>query len=149
MLIGEIVVRDLDLLLRTAEGKVVPRDLGGNRYSHVLQVFLFGGKVAARGLDRAAHVTEEVQFPRSVKTRGIALGIDALTAESRLLLLGMCVAGCDRCMGRIVELGTGERSPGRADPIDGHGEIQVRVERPRDQLIQHRIVELLPPQTVR
>src|SRR5882757_4280248 len=89
LLIGEIIVRDLNLLLGAAQRKIVPRNLGSNRYSHVLQVLLFGGKVAARRLDRAAQVTEEVQFPRSVEPRGVTLGVVALITESRLLFLGM------------------------------------------------------------
>ncbi|MNN15029.1 hypothetical protein D3C81_1281240 [compost metagenome] len=97
------------------------------------------------GFQRPLHAAEQVDFPDHVQAEVVALGVDAVLGDPRHLALadiggGAAGDGGEAVVGHVVA----DRPRGAQAGV-GHAQLAVLLQRLLHQLLQHRVVELLPP----
>lgn len=164
---GDEFERDLFRHLRRAQLKVGLRDFRFERNQHVVPRLDRAGALRVRRLDLAAHLAEQIDLPRRVESeliqvdrllerpdqllclsRGGRTGIaDPLALEDPRQPKLLAVVGCGCIQARQTLRASRLHLNARLDdPQVRHLEIEIARRGLTDQLVEFRVVKLMPPE---
>ncbi|MDT4849723.1 hypothetical protein FQZ97_838510 [compost metagenome] len=146
LLVLQVVAGDAFAQLGAAQVAVGVHQLGDQADLQLLQVGF--GRVGLRfaGLDLALDTTEQVQFPGHVQAQVVAFGIHALLGDARLLALADLGAGAGGDHRQLVVADVVADGAGGLEAGEGDAQLAVFLQGLLHQLVQGRVVELLPPE---
>ncbi|MNP09796.1 hypothetical protein D3C76_1019160 [compost metagenome] len=141
----EVGQGDLLAQLCTAQLAIGIDQFGDQADLQLLQVGLRGVLLGIAGFQLALDAAEQVQFPGHVQAQVIAFAVDPVLGLARDLALAQVGAGTagHGWQGVVADIVTDR--PGGFQAGEGHAQFTVAVQRLADQLVEYRVVELLPP----
>ncbi len=145
MLGVQVLPRHGQALLGAPQLEIIARHLGSDADLRVLIVRPFGAQVSARGLDRTAHVTEEIELPCGVKPEAVALRIDSGGAKSRLLLIEVRIPTIELHVRCVVEFSLHEYRARCPDAVVRGTQVQIGRECTAHEIVEFGVSKLLPP----
>ncbi|MNN13016.1 hypothetical protein D3C81_1260320 [compost metagenome] len=141
----EVGQGDLLAQLRTAQLAIGIDQFGDQADLQLLQVGLGHVLLGLAGFQLALDAAEQVQLPGHVQAQVVAFAVDPIVGLSRNLPLAQVAADTagHRRQGIVADVVANR--PRRLEPGEGHAQFAVALQRLADQLVEYRIVELLPP----
>ena len=144
-LVGQAALGDRQLLLKPAHLEVVARHFRRHADPHVVDVGLeaLGGRRGRANLRPDA--AEDVDLPERIEAGAIRRDGTGSFREARNRLIPSIDARAGYGRRKSIERDVVEERARLIDPRDGHPHIVIGGQRPADQVVEHRILELLPP----
>ena len=145
MLVFQVVQGDPLTQLRTAQFTIGIHQLGNHGHLQLVQIGRGGLLVGVAGFQLALDTAKQVDLPGHVQPQVIPLTVDPFFGLARYLAFAHIAAGAAGNGRHGVIADVIANGPGRAQASKSHAQLAVTVERLRHQLVEGRIVELLPP----
>ncbi len=145
LLVLQVVQGNAFTQLRATQLAVGVHQFGNHGDLQLVQISLGGLLVGVGGFQVALDATEQVQFPGHVQAEVITLTVNALGGLARDLPLGQVTAGTAGDGRHGVIAGVIADRPCRPQASKGDAQIPVTLQRLGYQLVEGRVLELLPP----
>ncbi len=145
LLVVQVGQGDLFPQLCAAQLAVGVHQLGDHGHLQLVEVGRGGLLVGVGGFQVALDAAEQVQLPGHVQAQVVALAVHSLGGLAGDLSLGQVAAGAAGDGGHGVIAGVIANRPGGPQAGEGHPQFTVALQRFAHQLVESRVIELLPP----
>ncbi len=149
LLVFQVVAGNVFAQLRTAQLPVGIHQFGDHGHLKLIQIGLGHLLIGFAGFQFALNATEQVDLPGHVQPQVVAFLVDPVVGFTRHLCTAYFAAGAagDHWHGIVADVVANGGSSFQAG--ESHAQFAVALQRLGHQLIQGRVIELLPPDGLR
>ena len=134
-----------ELLLQPAHLEVVARHFSRHTHPHIVGVSLEAFGVGRCGADLGANAPKQIAFPERIEADLIGRHLSRLVREPRYGLVASIDARAGDGDRKAVERDVIEHGARLLHARDRHAHVVIGGKRSRHQLVEDRVLELLPP----